>query len=791
MNNAWFDNLSAKQLSRLIVFLLVISTLAVYWQVHDFKFIDFDDHLYVEANPIVQTGLNRTSLQWAFTDSIEKSGYWIPLTWVTFLLEFELWGLNAGGYHVTNVILHILNTLLLFYILKSMTGGLWQSAFVAALFALHPMHVESVVWVTERKDVLSTFFWLLTIGAYYRYVVNKTIWNYVLALLFFCLGLMSKPMLLTLPFVLLLLDYWPLKRIQLLTWDKRNLKRQLLAFLALIREKVPFFLILIVASVVAFITQKSIGAVHPLEEYSFASRLSNVPVAYIFYITKMFWPHNLAIPYVHPGTLPIWQPLTALLILSLSTFLVLKQFNRLPYLTIGWFWYMGTLFPVCGIIVFGDFAVADRYSYVPHIGLFIMLAWGAADIIKRWYYLKKILISIASIVLFVFMVLAWHQVSLWKDDMTLFSHTLNINENSWMAHSIVGDVFLTEDQFDKAAEHYRRSLQLNPGLALAHFKYGFLLMRQNKWQEALVYFTNALEREPEFELEKDVYEPMAFVLQKLGKAQEAENIYRKALQLNPETVSVLGKMGYFLAELGRNDEALEYFEKILKTDLKKEEAHLAEEVHLELGRILEKLGRMDEAETHYREIIRLNPDSAAAYTTLGILLARQGRTNEAVQDLAQALKIAPQDVEALNNMGNILKEEGRLQESINYYEKAIDIKADYAEAHNNLGLALLYLQKADEAEKHFREALRLDQMLPEIHGNLGVSMAQQGKLNEALGYFREEVKLSPDNPAALFNLALALYDVGKSEEARQYLEKAAQKGYPLPYELQMLIRKQK
>ena len=388
----------------LVCLFLIITTFAVYWQVHNHDFINLDDDLYITENDQVQKGLSRESVVWAFTTT--HAANWHPLTWLSHMVDFQLYGLNPKGHHLTNVFFHLLNTLLLFFVLQRMTGALWRSGFVAALFALHPLHVESVAWVAERKDVLSTLFWLLTIWAYTWYVERPRRTRYLLTLLTFTLGLMAKPMLVTLPFVLLLLDYWPLGRFQVGQLDTalsapgqaslstRSVWSQTLR---LIWEKAPFFALAAASSIVTFLVQKGGGAVRPWERFPITIRIANGLVSYVKYMGKMIWPSDLAVFYPHPGaSLPIWQAVAAgLLLLSISIAAIRLAKNH-PYLAVGWLWYLGTLVPIIGFVQVGGQALADRYTYVSLIGLFIIIAWGVSDIVAKWRYQRVVFIIAAG-----------------------------------------------------------------------------------------------------------------------------------------------------------------------------------------------------------------------------------------------------------------------------------------------------------------------------------------------------------------------------------------------------------
>jgi hypothetical protein len=447
------------------------------------------------------------------------------------MLDFELYGLNAGGYHLTNLLLHIANVLLFFFMLKRMTGALWRSGFVAVLFALHPLHVESVAWVTERKDVLSTFFWVLTFWVYVRYVEHPSPSRYLLGLVTFTLGLMAKPMLITLPFVLLLFDYWPLGRFDYghdcvesdpHTCEYMNLSRKRLPVLLLLREKVPFFIIAGVFSVVTFLAQQSIGAVRSLDKFPIESRIANALVSYVSYIGKMFWPHHLAIPYPHPlGSLPMWKALGAGILLTTLSILVIGKAARYRYLIVGWLWYLATLFPVIGLVQVGSQAMADRFTYVPLIGLFMMVAWGVPELVKTWRHRQIVLGISASILLFALMICTWLQVGYWKNSITLFTHVVNVTANNSVAHYSLGLALGKEGRLEESIRHSSEALRINPEDADTHMNLGVVLAMQGKLEQAVVHFNEALRLDPDYTEARDNLEKVLLVIQKRDSISES------------------------------------------------------------------------------------------------------------------------------------------------------------------------------------------------------------------------------------------------------------------------------
>ena len=410
-------NISPKKQKLIVYIILTVATLAVFWQVNQYDFVNLDDQVYVTENDHIQSGITPEGFCWAF--STTYAGFWHPLTWLSLMLDDQLHGLNAGGYHLTNLILHILSTLLLFWLFNRMTGAIWKSAFVAAFFALHPLHVESVVWIAERKDVLSAFFWMLTLCLYVYYTEKPVIKRYLLVLFGFVCGLMSKSMVVTLPVVMIFLDYWPLRRFE---FTENN------CVLWQLKEKTPFVIFSAVSFVLTIYSQYNPS----VKYYPLSSRIANAPVSFVTYLEKTFIPNDLAAFYPFPVQIPLWQVLgSTLLILAVSAVVIIAV-KRLPYLFSGWLWYAITLLPVIGIIEVGDFAMADRYTYLPSIGVAIMLAWGIPSLIKSENIRKKILFPVSIATIAIMAVLAWQQCGYWKNSIELWNHALHVTrDNSW------------------------------------------------------------------------------------------------------------------------------------------------------------------------------------------------------------------------------------------------------------------------------------------------------------------------------------------------------------------------
>ena len=463
----------------IISLVLIAATFIVFWQVRHHQFVSFDDYRYVVENPYVVRGLTFRSVIWAFTAT--HASNWHPLTWLSHMLDCGLYGLNPGGHHVTSLLFHIASTLMLFLVLKQMTGALWRSGFVAALFALHPLHVESVAWVAERKDVLSTFFWMLTMWAYFRYVQRPGFNRYLVVLLSFILGLLSKPMLVSLPFVMLLLDYWPLCRFQfgqLMGNGNSRMQRSLSSIdrrssvFHLILEKVPFFVLSAISSFLTFYAQEKGGAIGSLAFLPLGTRIVNALVSYVSYIWKMIWPQHLALLYPYPERFPIWEVVGAGLLLVGISVLVMRAARGRPYLLVGWLWYLGTLVPVIGLVQVGAQAMADRYTYVPLIGLFIMVAWGLSDFLKGWRYRRGVLAISAGVLFSILMIVTWVQVQYWENSIVLYKHTLEVTVNNYLIHNNLGIVFFRQGKYQEAANQYNEALRINPNSAEAHYNLG-------------------------------------------------------------------------------------------------------------------------------------------------------------------------------------------------------------------------------------------------------------------------------------------------------------------------------
>jgi protein O-mannosyl-transferase len=542
-----------------ICLVLVAIILVVYAQSLYFPFINLEDPLNIVNNPYVQGKITLEKIYWAFTDGTWVTNYWAPLLWLSFLFDHQLYGLNAGGYHATNIFFHIANTLLLFFVLRRMTGSNWKCFFIAALFAVHPLHVESVAWVTERKDVLSTFFWMLTMWGYVRYTEQPGTMRYLGMLLFFALGLMSKPMLVTLPFVLLLLDFWPLERTRfqdenLSIREKKRIAKRL------VWEKVPLLIMIVACSAAAFITQNKEGVVVPLAHTPLGVRAANVMVGYVEYIIKMIWPHPLAVLYPYPGPPPIAKSIAAAAALAMVTMSAVRTYRKYPWFIVGWLWYLGTLVPVIGWVVIGPHAIADRYTYIPLIGLFITISWGISNLLERMNRKKGVIAFVATAVLVILIWLSWGQVKLWQSSIVLFEHAVKVTADNSVMHNNLGASLADEGRFAEAIPHYIEALRIDPLYVKAHINLGMALSVLGKTDAAMDHYAVALKIDPG---SATASYNMGAALYALGRIDDAIGYYVAALRADPKYVRAHNNLGVALLHKGNKAQAIVHFQRAL------------------------------------------------------------------------------------------------------------------------------------------------------------------------------------------------------------------------------------
>ncbi len=611
-----FEEEIGKKYGKLLVCLLLTAAVVlIYRQTLDYEFIDYDDISYVTENHHVKAGLTAEGLRWALTDI--STGYWHPLAWLSHMLDGQLFGANPGGHHLTSILFHAANSFLLFVFFLQFTGELWKSAFVAALFAVHPLNVESVVWVAERKNVLSTFFWLAAMISYGRYAKRPGIRRYLTVIVLFTFGLMAKPMAVTLPFALLLLDYWPLRRLAGFDPAGRDPSPPGVVYadvMKLIAEKIPLFTLAAAASVLTYMAGKMSGALVSIEFVSLKSRLINASLSYAVYIGKMFWPRDLSVFYPYGGAVTYLQIVLTLLLIIVLTLLALSARRKVPALLTGWFWFMGTLVPVIGLVQAGGQAMADRYAYIPFIGLFVMIAWGIPPLFSGLTYRKTLLAPLTAVILVMLSFFSWKQAAYWQNSVTLFTHAIKVTKSNVLAYNNLGAAQAKRGMFEEAVEQYRQALQIKPGYIEALNNMGLSLMAQGKPEEAAAAYLKALQLKPDY---ADAHNNMGIILSRQGRLEEAKAHYNKALFLKPDYADARNNMGCALAEEGKHIEALPYFLEALR--LRPDDA----QIHYNIGLAFLSLGNFPQARRHFLQTLTLNEEFPAAKRQLDIMNKRR------------------------------------------------------------------------------------------------------------------------------------------------------------------------
>ena len=708
------DRRATRRLIWAVCALLVLAVGLVFGQTVTHEFVNWDDGDYVYENAHVLHGMSVEGVVWAFTH--RHSANWHPLTWMSHMLDCQVYGLWAGGHHLTNVLLHAATCVGLFLVLMRMTGRLWPSALVAALFAIHPLRVESVAWVAERKDVLAGLFFVLTIWAYVEYVRKPfSMLRYLLVVACFALGLMAKPMLVTLPAVLLLLDYWPLRRL--------GTPAGVRGLWPLLVEKLPLLAIAGLSSAVTLWAQQQ--ALVATEHLPLSTRLANAAATYVAYLGKFVWPARLAVFYPIPseGT-PIWVVAAACGILVGITAAVFAVRRSHPYLLVGWLWYLGMLIPVIGIVQAGTQAMADRYTYLPQIGLGIALVWGGTEFLGRASSRRWLGCVAVGGVLVGLMGAAWWQTTYWHDSVAMWTQTLENTSGNFIAHYNLGIALADRGQVDEAVAHYKKAIEIHPGYFEAYNNLGLSLAGRGQFDEAIAHYKKAIEIKPDFE---EAHNNLGLSLAGRGQVDEAIRHYKKAIEIRPDF----------------------------------------EEAHNNLGVALASHGQLDEAIAHYKKAIEIKPDFEEAHNNLGIVLAGRGQLDAAIAHYKKAIEIKPDFAEAHNNLGAALAGHGQIDDAIIHFQKALRINRDFEEAHNNLGLALVGRGRFDEAIRHYKQAIELKPDYAAAHYNLGLALASRKQIDEAITHFQKALDLKPDNTDARKHLSSLLSERERIRQVRQ------------------------
>ena len=708
---------------------LALVTLVVYLPALGHGFVEYDDQQYVTDNPRVQAGLTWTGLVWAFGF---HAGNWHPLAWLSHMVDCQLYGARAGGHHLTSVLLHVASALLLFSVLNRMTAARWRSAAVAALFAWHPLHVESVAWVAERKDVLCAFFWMLTLLLYVRHAAQPSIARYLFTLGSFVLCLMAKPMGVTLPFVLLLLDYWPLNRISEFASrqpEKTPLRFAQKSWRQLAWEKVPFLALSAIAGVLTLCAQEL--AIVSTAGLPVSQRIAHGLAAYNHYLVAMFVPRNLAVYYPYQIHLPTLTSTGAVIVMGLITVLAIKNIRQRPYILMGWLWYLGTLVPVIGLVQVGDQAWADRYTYLPLIGLFVPIVWFACEIIK-----SRVVLQSASVIVAVGLLAATSaQLSYWKDTRTLFEHTDKVTPQNYMAVTILGSLLAKEHKLDEAMAYYQTALRYQPAFPEAHFFMGDALDEQGKLDEAIAEYQKALWFRP---TQEQTHIFMGIALAKQKKYDEAMAHYNAALKLNPDSA------------VAQNN----------------------------LARILHTQGRLNEAVEHYNAALEIDPKLALAHNNLGILLIQKGKLAEGTVQLREAKRLNPTNSETQLNLAFALNQQQQWPEAAELFSKIVRGDLPDPKAHFEFAVALAHLKRTREARGQYADALLIQPDFPDALDGLAWILSTDANPDFRNG--TEAVKMSEraceltgrQDPVKLKTLAAAYAETGRFGEATNTLRTA-------------------
>ena len=611
----------ARRETLIAALLLAVVTFIVFSPVLRFPFVNYDDPDFVTSNGAVQMGLTAESVSWAFKSLMI---YWQPLTWVSYMLDFELWGMKPGGYHLTNLLLHLASTVVLFLALKRMTRAHWPSALVAALFALHPLHVETVAWISERKGALSSLFWMLALWAYARYAKQPAPSRYALAALCFIGGLMSKSMVVTLPAVFLLLDFWPLRRIKGLTPAESGIPQRTLGQIAL--EKAPLFLLSAISGYLTIAAQQKSSAVLSLEQLSIAQRGSHALLGYLAYLQKTFWPANLTVFYPFPETIPAGKVALAALALAGVSALALALVRRAPAILVGWLWFLGVLLPVSGLFQTGDQAIADRYTYIPLIGLFIALIWGAAPLAAR---LPRAALGAAALVIIGGCVLATgKQLQHWRDTKSLAEQACRATERNHVGHAILGSIYAERKDWPKAREYYTRAISYKERYLDAHFGFAVALTEEGDLAAAMPHYRRALEINPS---SAEAHSALGFALLRQNLAAEAAPELEAAVRLKPGLAQTRAALAAALQMLGRHDEAIAAYSQASGLPLGPAETWLS------FGNYLVSSGRLAEAVPAFKRATELNPNLTAVLSRLAWILSTH--PNPAIRNGPEALAL--------------------------------------------------------------------------------------------------------------------------------------------------------
>ena len=690
---------------------LAIIVWIVYGQTRQFDFVNFDDGQYITDNAAVTNGVSLTGVASAFNSHATDN--WVPLTTISHMVDCQFYGLNAGGHHLTNILLHTAAVIFLFLALNRMTGALWRSAFVAAVFAAHPLRAESVAWISERKDVLCGLFFMLTLWAYSGYArKGKRMAWYVTTLFFAACALMSKPVAVTLPFVLLLLDYWPLKRFREQPMDagSGHQAAEVTPVLRLIAEKIPFLILSVAACLPTVLSERqgiTMTTVVPI-----SLRMENALVSYVVYIKELFYPAKLAAFYYYPiRGLPFWEVAGAFLFLAAVSLAAFYWRRAHPYLLTGWFWYVVMLGPVIGLVQVGSQAHADRHTYFSEIGLGLLLTWLVADFCARLRQGRALLAGISAVILCALMVSGHRQTSYWRNGGTLWAHAIDCDPYDIRARYDLGNYLNQKKDLDGAIFQYESAIQVDPDFIGAHNNLGMALSAKGDVDGAIVQYEQAIKLDPDYAI---AHYNLGSAILKKGQTDEAIQEFQAALNIDPAHAEVRNNPDLALPE---------------------------------------------------QTAARMKTDYAQFHNGLGLALAWKGELNEAIVQYQEALKLNPYYLEAIYNLANAFSKAGQIDEAVAAFQEAFKMDPGNAKQHNNLGTALRRLGRTDEAIAQYQEALKMDPSYAPAYYNLGNVLFQKGEINEAIAEYQAALKAQPNNMMLQNNLAHAIWTLATSPDA--------------------------
>jgi tetratricopeptide (TPR) repeat protein len=724
-----------------VCFILAAITLFAYWPVQNHEFINYDDDFYITGNHRVKAGLTLDGLTWAF--GFNQRTYWHPLAWLSHMLDVELFGTRPAGHHLTNLWIHLVNSLLLFWILYRTTGCLYRSAFVAALFAVHPLNVESVAWVAERSNLLSTFFGMLGLLFYVQYVEGPSIRRYLLLLFIFALGLMVKPMLVTLPFVLLLLDFWPLKRVGF----NDSLKHASAApagegllerqghVIKLVMEKIPLLVLAGVSIWLSILSSQQNDMMVATDTVAMTLRIANALVSYLSYLAKMIWPHNMAIYYPFPKDLPLWQVAGSGVLLLVVTALFLLRSSHRPYLATGWLWYLGTLVPVIGIVQAGVWpSMADRHAYIPMIGIIMIIAWAIPELTSKWRHKTPVLAVLGIFLIAGCVVLVRMQLQYWENSRVLFKHALDVTQENNIAHNNLGSALLWDGETDAALRHFKAALKFAPETPKIHNNIGHALMQQ-------------------------------------GRVDDAVDRYLESIKLNPSEAETHNSLAVALIEQGRLAESILHLQKALHLEPNYADAYV------NLGAAYRRQGHAKRAAKCYVEAIRLRPDLPEAYNNIGLLLLHEGKLNAAASYFRKALDKKSDYAEALDNLEKVRTAQKTFKETLAQIRAKTKRNPEDADLYLELGDFHKEQGELDNALAHYQKALLLrPDSLPAIK-KVAIVHAMKGQYDKAIELLNKMITLQPEDTEPYYYMAGIYSRQSNINDSIAWLKKAIAKGY--------------